>query len=767
MSRRIFGCFTVACLLSIILHAAVFAIDGDKEWVATYHPTLVAEPIKGSISIDGDLKDSGWKNAAKADNFAEHQPGDQTRPPVATEALITYDSDNLYVAFICYDNPKEVRASLCERDNIWADDNAILAIDTYGDAAWAYELAVNPYGIQGDLLWSRNGGEDSGYDLIWESAGKITDSGYQIEMAIPFSSLRFPNKDEQVWMMDFWRNRPRDVRGQYSWAAYDRDESCWPCQWGTVTGIENVKPGRGIEIIPTFVGYQSGELVDGDNPFSDFDNSDPDGELSLNGKYSIASDVMAEVSYNPDFSQVEADAAQVDVNTNFALFYSERRPFFQEGSDLFKTIFDAVYTRSINNPDLTAKLTARKDRTSVAYLVAHDEDSPVIMPFEERSAIFLAGKSTSNILRARRTFGEDSHLGILVTDRRFEGGGSGSLLSADGGIALSKLYRLDWQTIATYTDEPEDSSLTFDPGNPDFHYSTFDDGKYTAGYNGESFWGNAYYFGFSREDRNSYVELSYLERSPTYRAYNGHQPMNDQRSTTLYSQYMFRFDDGLMQYIIPTMTARTKWNHSGEIKEQVIDLGLEKKLRIAQTNVHSRYMRASQRWDNVDFDNVWLWHSCFSSTPSLKVAFGFGVNYSQVPYTRKSPPVMEKELYLSGWIDFRPINRLYIENWYTYVKGDSLDTGGELYEGYILRTRWSLQVSRSLSVRLVGQYDNFNQSFDLDPLLTYRLSPFSLFYIGSTYDYCRFNGMGEDGMDTKTCLTSRQFFMKLQYLFQI
>jgi hypothetical protein len=754
-------------LLIVIVPSAILAASSDQDWAPTYNPALNARPVEGNVSIDGDLGDSGWRTAAKADNFAEHQPGDQTRPPVNTEALITYDSDKLYVAFICYDDPALVRASLCERDRIWQDDNICLLIDTYGDAAWAYEFNLNPYGIQGDLLWSRNYGEDSGYDLIWESAGKITDSGYQVEMAIPFTSLRFPNKPQQVWKMDFWRNHPRDVRGQYSWAAYDRDESCWPCQWGTVTGIEDVRPGKGIEIMPTFVGYQSGALLDADDPFSAFDNDDPDGEISLNGKYAITSDVMAEVSYNPDFSQVEADAAQVDVNTNFALSFLERRPYFQEGVDLFRTIFDAVYTRSINNPDFTAKVTARKDRTSVAYLIAHDEDSPIILPFAESSEILLGGKSTSNILRARRTFGENSHAGFLLTDRRFEGGGLGSVLSLDGGIALSQKYRVDWQVMGTYTAEPEDSSLTFDEDDPDFHNSTFDDDKYTAGFNGESFWGNAYYFGVTRNTRSWLVDLGYLERSPTYRAANGFQPMNDQRSMTLYTEYIHRFDEGLFQWVAPSLRLRSRWNHDWDKKERIVELGLETKFRQAQTSIHSYYSRSSERWSGIDFDNVWALHSCLHTYPSEMISFGGSVNYSHVVAQSEDPPVMGKETYLSAWVDVKPVDRLFIENSYVYVKGDGLETGEELYEGYILRSRWSLQVTRALSVRLVGQYDNFSETFDLDPLLTYRLSPFSVFYLGSTYDYCHYNGLGVDGDDKMTCLTSRQFFMKLQYLFQI
>jgi len=355
-------------LLLLILIVFSQGLLAEDNFTPVYNPTLEVKKLSGTIDIDGDLNDPGWSNAARVGNFAEHSPGDQTKPPVNTEALITYDSDKLYVAMICYDDPALVRASFCERERVGSDDNICLLIDTYGDAAWAYELNVNPYGIQADAIWSQNVGEDGGYDLIWESAGKITDSGYQIELAIPFSSLRFPNKAEQVWKIDFWRNHPRDVQGQYSWAAYDRSVPCWPCQWGTVTGIKDVQPGKGIEIMPTLIGYQSGSLSgDGtsDSPYN-FDNDKAEGEVSLGGKLAVSSDITVEATYNPDFSQVEADAAQVDVNTNFALSFPERRPFFQEGNDLFTTIFGAVYTRLINNPEFAGKVTARIGRTSIA-----------------------------------------------------------------------------------------------------------------------------------------------------------------------------------------------------------------------------------------------------------------------------------------------------------------------------------------------------------------------------------------------------------------
>lgn len=754
-------------ILSILLIPLLFGFAyANEDFVPVYNPTLEVSKLSGEIKIDGLLDDSGWKNMAKADNFAEHKPGNQTKPPVNTEAFITYDDNKLYVAMICYDDPAVIRASFCERDRgIGADDNICLLIDTYGDASWAYELNVNPYGIQGDAIWSQNGGEDSGYDLIWESAGKITDSGYQIEASIPFSSLRFPNKNEQVWKIDFWRNHPREVRGQYSWAAYDRDEPCWPCQWGTVTGIRDVKPGKGIEIMPTFIGYKAGALSGDGTPASQYDflNEKADGDISLGGKYAVSSNITVEATYNPDYSQVEADADQIDVNSNFALYLPEKRPFFQEGSDLFGTYFNAVYTRLINNPEFAAKLTARMDETSIAYLLARDESTPMILPFEEYSKRFLVKKSTSNILRARRQVGEDSHIGILATDRRIEGGGSGTLLSGDCGIRLSKNYRFMLQAIATHTAEIDNISLINDT-------NTFDNGNHTAVLDGEKYWGHAAFVVLSRETANLYGELSYLERSPTFRADNGFQPANNMRSLQSNIFYHFRFDEGLVERLTPSLLLRYKKNFVNETKEKNLELGLEGNLRLAQTSFHALYRRQTEKYGGVDFDNVWLIHNCFNSTPGAVLAFGGSINYGNSIY-RRGTPKMGRETSASFWFDMKPFSRLLIENSYNYTKMNNLETGNRLYEGYTLFSRWNFQISKGLSFRLVGQYDDFDKCYDIDPLLTYRINPFSIFYIGSTFDYCEFNTFDDEEQEiingSSTRLASRQFFMKLQYLFQL
>ena len=745
-----------------LFFGATAVVAADETYTPVYHPTLEISKTQAPIEIDGDLNDPGWRGAAKADNFAEHNPGDQTKPPVNTEAFITYDDTKLYVSFICYDDPATIRASMTERDRMFSDDNICFLLDTYGDATWAYEFNVNPYGIQGDLLWSADHGEDSRFDLIWESAGRITDSGWQIELALPFSSLRFPNTEEQVWKMDFWRNHPRDMRRQYSWAAYDRDDPCWPCKWGTVTGIKNVTPGRGIELMPSVVAYQSGSL-DGDgtsgSPF-DFVNDDGDGEISLNAKYAITSGVTAEATYNPDFSQIEGDQSQIDVNTNFALFYDERRPFFQEGNDLFRSYFKTVYTRSINDPEFACKLIARLNRTSVAYLVARDNASPMILPFEENSEILLAGKSTSNILRARRTFGNDSRVGMLVNDRRLDGGGSGTLFSTDGQLRLAKNYALGWQVISTHTEEPDDTAMT-----ADFNDIKFDSDSLTAGFDGETFWGHAYYVQLVRDARNSYSRLDYTERSPTFRSENGYQPSNNQRRLRFTTQYVHRLENSFLVHFNPSVEMGRTWNFDGIRKEDYLNLSLENQFSAAQTSIHSQYSIGNERFGGVQFDNAWNLHTCVHSTPSKYLALGCYFNYGKQIARRKL--VFGHETNTGFWFDVRPVDRLLMEYSYSYSTSNDIDTDESLWKGFLYWSRISLQMSRRLSLRVVTQYDDFYESWDVDPMLTYRLNAFSVFYVGTTYRYDTYDGLGPHGLDNTTRLSSRQFFMKLQYLFQV
>jgi hypothetical protein len=753
-------------LLGMGLFAA--PLQAEAPWTPQRLPRLAITRAGGDIKLDGHLDDAGWRNAARATSFVEHEPGDQTRPPVATVALVTYDDSRLYVAFVCEDDPRQVRASFCERDRIWDDDNVGILLDSYGDAAWAYELMINPYGIQSDLLYSPEGGEDEGYNMIWESAGRITDSGYQVEIAIPFASLRFPAAPQQSWRMDFWRNHPREVRRQYSWAQYDRDEPCWPCQWGTVEGMENIAPGRGIELLPSAIGYQSGLRND---VTGRVDNADPDGEFSLNGKYAISSGVTVEATVNPDFSQIESDAAQIDVNSAFALDYPERRPFFQEGSDLFLTPFRTVYTRMINDPRAAAKLVGRLNRLSIGYLAAYDEHSPIIVPFEEFSRSVpsrLSPRSFSNILRARRAIGTDSYVGMVATDRHLDGGGYSALAGIDTEIRFLKNYQFRLHAVGTSTEEPDDSAMTASFGD-----ILFDNGRHTAAFDGESFTGHAFHARVERSGRHFSSEIYYSERSPTFRADNGFEPTNDQRKAEAAFVYEFFPTHGPLTHWYPEVSFYRQWNFDGRRKAENVEVECGSTLKWAQIQLVVAGAYGSERYRDLWFDNMWNVGFACETRPSDLLAFGTEITYGD--QIARGARVLGRELALEPALDLKPSDRLLIENSFQYARSINPDTDERLYREAVARTRLTYQFTRRLSGRVVVQYvdsrdwtdPSAERHWQVDPLVTYRVNSFSMVYAGSTHNYDDLAADDGDSDTTDWSLASRQFFLKVQYLFQL
>jgi hypothetical protein len=195
--------FRAPYLCALLFATAIFLppslLFAEPSFQPVYKPTLHISPATAPVEIDGSIVEPAWQTAAYCANFVERYPGDMTRPEVLTEIYVTYDSANLYVAFVCHDDPSQIRATMCQRDQFPSDDAVGLMLDTYSSASWAYEFFVNAHGIQRDNLWSSISGDDPGFDLNWLSAAQITDSGYQVEMAIPFANLRFPSKDIQSW----------------------------------------------------------------------------------------------------------------------------------------------------------------------------------------------------------------------------------------------------------------------------------------------------------------------------------------------------------------------------------------------------------------------------------------------------------------------------------------------------------------------------------------------------------------------------------------
>ncbi len=758
----------LACCVSAQLATAARA---EGAFVANASPTLAVSRGSGPIVLDGDLSDAAWRTAAKLDNFCETNPGDRVAPPVTTEGWVTYDDKNFYFAFHAHDDPRTLRAAVSDRDSGFDGDYCGIILDTYGDAAWAYELFVTPANVQSDLLWSPDN-EQSSFDMVWHSAAKIVDDGWIVEASVPFSSLRFPAVQEQAWKMTMWRTRPRANRETSSWAAVDDNASCFPCQFGTLTGITGIKPAAGLEFLPYGLASQAARRAPRPGAASaGLVNDDPSVAAGFSAKYRIASNITAEATVNPDFSQVESDAAQIDVNSTFSLFYDEKRPFFQEGSDLFSTWVKAVYTRSINDPSAAWRITGRKDHTSVAYVGARDEKSPIILPFEERSAFLPGGPSYSNIARVKQTFGRNSAIGALVTDRRYATGHAGTDggSNSTGGLDLTwnllPRLRFEGQYMASHSVEPPYDS-SYAQAHP-LRQATFDRGRYTSRFDGESFGGHALYASLERDARLWNFDFDYWETSPAFRADNGFVTQNDNRRAIFWTGLAFRQPKAFITRVQPSVNLARVWNFANVRKDEWIQPRVNINLK-GQSFVGLGYLWSHELYRGVDFPGIHRAMIDVESNFSRPVTLGAAVTHGRFIARSVQPqPVLGRGVSVDVWGTLKPIARLSLEPTYSFQRLRHPDTDAAIYSGGVFRVRTQYQFTRELFARVVTQYDGFGRAWEVDPLVSYKLNPFTIAYLGSTHSFEQMSeGSGTPGdPPARYVATSRQLFAKFQYLF--
>jgi hypothetical protein len=386
-------------------------------------PTYRVERLEGQVAIDGRLDEPVWAKPPLFELAYETRPAENAPAPVRTQVWMTYDSGSLYVAFKAFDPiPADIRARLTDRDRASQDDYVGLVLDTFNDERRAFEFFVNPLGVQMDLTQNEmTGSEDNSWDAIWDSAGRIGGDGYTLEMRIPFSSLRFPRTDgNMTWGVDAVRNYPREQSYRLAVGPLARGSNCYLCQLGKLSGIQGVKPARSLELDPTLTASQTG--VRADWPAGPFEEEDPDVEPGLTARWGITPNLILSGAVNPDFSQVEADTAQLAVNTQFALFYPEKRPLFLEGADIFETRFNAIYSRNIADPSWGVKLTGKEGRNAIGVIVAEDRRTNFLLPSSQDTQLASVDRgNVSTIVRYRRELFGATTGGFFVTDREGDG----------------------------------------------------------------------------------------------------------------------------------------------------------------------------------------------------------------------------------------------------------------------------------------------------------------------------------------------------------
>jgi hypothetical protein len=461
--------------------------------------------VDGQIRIDGVLDEPGWQEALVLEIAVEVEPGENIPAPVRTQVWICFSDRHLYAAFRAFDpNPSAIRARYSDRDKLWDDDWVALVLDTFNDERRSFDFFVNPLGIQADSIETSNEGGGTEWDAIWDSAGRIDDQGYVVEIAIPFSSLRFqPEDDEQIWGFDAVRSYPRLVTHKMGLFARDRSNNCYLCQADKIRGFSGASPGRALEFDPTVSAIHS-EVRE---PFPDGSLQEVEStvEPGLTAHWGVTPNLNLSATINPDFSQIETDAAQLDINTKFSLFYPEKRPFFLEGFDYFQTRLNAIYTRTLADPAWGAKVAGKVGRSAIGFFSVRDDVTNLLFPATEwSSSTQWDTASTGTVFRYRYDVGASSTVGALVTDR--EGNGySNRLYGADLDLRFTPKDTLMLQVLESKTVYPQNISEAHDQPEDEFK-------------------GRAIDFFYAHQTRSHEVYAMYREISPGFRADVGFIP---------------------------------------------------------------------------------------------------------------------------------------------------------------------------------------------------------------------------------------------------
>src|ERR1700686_1573091 len=513
--------------------------------------------------IDGKLDDEVWKQAVVLKDFLQISPGDNIAPSRPTEMMMGYDARTFYMAFHCYDEPDKVRATVAKRDDVFGEDNVRVFLDTFNDQRRAYVLGFNPFGVQQDGIMTEGSGTDFSVDVVMESKGVIPRDGWTLEVAIPFKSLRYEAGKGKLWGFNVWRNIDRFNDEIDSWIPNSRDISSQLSQEGHLTGLEGISTERTLEVIPSLTLSETGKrahalslaqlaanptLLDPGRTL----NQPIKADIGVTAKFSLTPTVTLDLAVNPDFAQVEADQTVVTANQRFPIFFEEKRPFFLEGIDIFKTPIQAVHTRAIIDPDLAVKLSGKRGKNTFGLLLASD-NAPGNFSQDERNnastlpAIqrFLDQNAYIGILRLKRDIGTGSNIGILLTSYNFIEKHN-QLGGIDGRFKISKQKTFSFQVLGTtsrrcfsepaldtHRPGPSDGCFVgyspipgnaFSPASTRNYYRTGNGLGYSFSYNRD---GRHFYYGFNGngQTRDYRADVGFTRRTNTnfeggYAGYN-------------------------------------------------------------------------------------------------------------------------------------------------------------------------------------------------------------------------------------------------------
>lgn len=801
-------------------------------------PALTIPRLNGAPVLDNflNMKPEGEValQMAEVTGFVQRNPHDGQKVSELTAAYLGYDQKNLYVVFVCFDDPKSVRGRLSRREDVYDDDNVEIMLDTFHDRRRAYAFQATPLGVQWDAIWSEAaraelGGSnfDTSFDTVWDSRGKLTKQGYVVWIAIPFKSLRFPHRKQQEWGIILYRGIVRKNEDSF-WPAISRRVQGRLGQAATLYGLEGIAPGRDVELTPYGImrGFRALDTRDPANPF--FQSATAQGQFGMDAKFVIHDHFVLDVTANPDFSQVESEDPQITVNQRFEVYFPEKRPFFLENEDYFRTPIDLFFTRNVQDPSAGIRLTGKEGPYSVGLMAADDRSPGLAVPshcpsLDTGCLDKLYGiRSYFAIARVSRDIFKESSIGALYTNWQCPATGEFNRVGGvDTHLKFSPNWTLDGQSVVSSSNlqglNASNLSATCETGLFPFSSGNAGNGSYYAGPADElDLHRNGLHFNYNG---------TWQDVSPGFVTVPGFVNRVDIRNSAQWAGYFFRPKRGWITAWGPALRNRIVFDHEGNR----LDTDYQPYLLIqarGQTRIQlAPYEELRERLRPQDFtflgfaalpNHDYHEHSSHATiqtsyfpkvTMGAAYRWGDGVNFVASP---TAPPPLPNYPYVahvdtaSALLTLRPVQPLKIENTYLFERIRATDAtyllaqettatgvGRGIFNNHIVRSKWNWQFTPRLSLRMIFQYNSVlantpgntvspytylptSKQFNADVLFTYLVHPGTAIYLGYNSDLQNLEvtpftpaAAGSVVNTTKGYLNdSRQFFVKASYQFR-
>jgi hypothetical protein len=733
---------------------------------------LLSEPLRLS-DFEGmeprpELKDK----LSEISGFVQNQPSDGQPATEKTEVWLGRSSTTLYFAFVCHDHrAAAIRGHLARRENVQNDDNVSVLLDPFQDRRRGVLFTVNPAGVQADAAWTENGNTDYSYDQVWDSEGRVTRDGWLALLAIPFRSVR-SRRAGSDWGVVLMRNLPRNSEVDY-WPRVTPGISGIPSQEGTLHGIESGGGSHNVQVNPYVLGQNERSLInlDPSNPY--FSSRHIEGTAGGEVKAILKDTVVLDGTVNPDFSTVESDQPQFTVNQRYHVYFPELRPFFLENANYFSTPIQLLYTRNIIHPEYGARATGKIGHTNLGLLLIDDREPGQTVargdPIYLRRATFAVGRVSQDL-------GKGSSVGAIYTDEEFGGG-----WNRIGGVDFIARATEHWTAFGQMVESS--TRGTVDSGTRP---------AYAAG--------PASYLEFQRNGHAFNFDSQFQDFGTDFQSQVGFIQTSNIRSNQTHSTYRWFPVHSFIQSVGLEMNQQVAFDHQSNriYHYSSFDpfLLLPGKLVIAPIvgqnsdtlGPQNGYPLAQNRNFTENFGAI-----VFRGAPvpqlnfNLQAQRGGNVNYNPVA---GGIPSLMNQINVQALFSVQPLRQLTMDNTYLLDRDRSIANGALVYDSQTFRSKINYQFTRSLSARVIVEYDSTlanpaetslrrTKQVGTEALLTWLPHPGTAIYIGYNDDLQNLDRALCDRRLNGTCDASvsvpraphylndgRQIFLKASYLFR-